>query len=503
LAATEDHVDSSATISDEYLKQQRELHQNPHYGEASLAYAPLVRELLQRASLMSLADYGAGKQNLKKRLDALGAPPFDYRPYDPAFPDYGPPREADLVCCIDVLEHIEPDRLAAVFADLQRITTKLGFFTIHTGAAFKVLSDGRNAHLIQQPASWWLPQLCERFEVRHVQSLPQGFWVIVEPRGRSESAIDAAAFAQLSSVPVQPPAAPVPAPARSQPARLLSYARRLARRSSRPVDPLALVLEKAIQHNAISPDALLKLKARLGWTQKMDYSRHDIFLHIDSPIEYHLRLRSCAKEADTVEWVEGFMNDGDVFYDVGANVGPYSLVAAKYHAGKVKVFAFEPAFLNFAQLCRNIHLNQCQRVITPLSVALADETSLGEFNYQGLLSGGALHTFGAPIDQSGAPFDPALIQPMLGYRLDDLIAQFRLPAPNHLKIDVDGIEFAVLRGAERTLASGTVKSLVVELEEGRNEQAISDWLLAAGFRLHAKYNRWTPRFVNCIFVRAS
>jgi FkbM family methyltransferase len=496
-------VDSSATISDEYLKQQRELHKNPHYGEASLAFAPLVKDLLQRAQLMSLADYGAGKQNLKKRLDALGAPAFEYRPYDPSFPDYGPPRAADLVCCIDVLEHIEPDRLDAVFAELQRITTKIGFFTIHTGAAAKVLSDGRNAHLIQQPAAWWLPQLGERFEVRHVQSLPTGFWVIVEPRGRSQSAIEAADLAHLSTLQTQPPAVPAPSPTRSRSARLLGYARRLTQGGVRAADPLALVLEKAIAHNAISPQALFKLKNRLGWTEKLDYDRHDIFLHIDSPIEHDLRLHSCAKEADTVDWIEKFMHDGDVFYDVGANVGPYSLVAAKYFAGKVKVFAFEPAFLNFSQLCRNVHLNHCQDIITPLSVALADETSLGAFNYQGLLAGSALHTFGAPVDSSGERFDPVLRQPMLGYRLDDLIAQFRLPVPNHIKIDVDGIELAVLRGAERTLKSGAVKSMVVEVEEDRNEQEITGWLLGAGFRLHAKYNRWTPKMLNCIFVRAA
>ena len=93
--------------------------------------------------------------------------------------------KADLVCCIDVLEHVEPIHLKAVLQDLSRITKKVGLFTIHTGPAVKHLSDGRNAHLIQKPASWWLPQLCEHFEIAQLERIPVGFWVVVEPRSSS------------------------------------------------------------------------------------------------------------------------------------------------------------------------------------------------------------------------------------------------------------------------------------------------------------------------------
>ena len=169
------------TISAEYLAQQKLLHRNPNYGVASLQYAPLVMEIAGRIKARSISDYGAGKCNLEKKLRELGKGDFQYFPYDPAFPEYGPPKKADLVCCIDVLEHIEPPYLEAVLADLRRITTKAGLFTIHTGPAVKTLPDGRNAHLIQQPASWWLPRLCGRFEIAHLQRVRNGFWVVVEP----------------------------------------------------------------------------------------------------------------------------------------------------------------------------------------------------------------------------------------------------------------------------------------------------------------------------------
>jgi len=170
------------TISDEYRKQQMELHENPNYGMASVQYAPLVAQLLEKSGAKTVADYGAGKCHLRNALHELGHKNFEYFPYDPAFPDYGKPKPAELVCCIDVLEHIEPEFLESVLNDLAKITRHAGFFTIHMGPAVKTLPDGRNAHLIQQPTSWWLPKLCERFEIVQLQQATGGFWVIVTPR---------------------------------------------------------------------------------------------------------------------------------------------------------------------------------------------------------------------------------------------------------------------------------------------------------------------------------
>ena len=170
------------TISEEYLKQQQELHKNPNYGVASLEFSPLVAQLVKQANIQSISDYGAGKKRLLEGLKANGVTPENYYPFDPAFPEYGEPKSADLVCCIDVLEHIEPTKLSAVLEELASITVGFGFFSIHMGPAGKVLSDGRNAHLIQKPTSWWLPRLCEHFnvlELRQHQIFGNGFWCIV------------------------------------------------------------------------------------------------------------------------------------------------------------------------------------------------------------------------------------------------------------------------------------------------------------------------------------
>jgi hypothetical protein len=147
-------------ISEGYLEQQKILHKNQNYGVASKQVAHLVDDLIVKFNVKSLCDYGAGKQLLRKSITQTVE---NYYPYDPAFAEYGEAREADLVCCIDVLEHIEPDLLDNVLNDLQRITTNKAFFTIHTGPAAKVLPDGRNAHLIQKPILWWQMKIKEKF----------------------------------------------------------------------------------------------------------------------------------------------------------------------------------------------------------------------------------------------------------------------------------------------------------------------------------------------------
>jgi hypothetical protein len=173
------------TITEDYRKMQQKLHENPHYGVASISFAPLVAKVIEAYKVKSLSDYGAGKQNLKKALISNGVTLQEYHPYDPAFPEYGEPSSADLVCCIDVLEHIEPDLIDNVIAELAEIVTKIGFISIHMGPAGKVLEDGRNAHLIQKPTSWWLEKFINHFEIIQLsmhQIMGHGFWMIIKPK---------------------------------------------------------------------------------------------------------------------------------------------------------------------------------------------------------------------------------------------------------------------------------------------------------------------------------
>lgn len=173
------------TITNEYLELQKQLHLNPDYCIASLSFAPIIAEIIKKANIKSLSDYGAGKKNLLLGLNNNGIKDIEYFPYDPAFPEYGGPVASQLVCCIDVLEHIEPELIDNVIKDLAGIVTNLGYFSIHMGPAKKILADGRNAHLIQKPCSWWLAKIVKHFEIVQLMShriMGNGIWMIVSPK---------------------------------------------------------------------------------------------------------------------------------------------------------------------------------------------------------------------------------------------------------------------------------------------------------------------------------
>ena len=163
-------------ITPGYLEQNRALHAVGNYGLSGQRWAPQVLSMCNFAKSRDLLDYGCGQRTLEK---ALG---FPIRNYDPCIPGLdATPEPADLVVCTDVLEHIEPDCLDEVLDDLQRVTKRLGFFVIANRPAQKILPDGRNAHLIQQPSSWWLPQLARRFRVIEVSEGTGEFGVVVAP----------------------------------------------------------------------------------------------------------------------------------------------------------------------------------------------------------------------------------------------------------------------------------------------------------------------------------
>jgi FkbM family methyltransferase len=160
-------------------------------------------------------------------------------------------------------------------------------------------------------------------------------------------------------------------------------------------------------------------------------------------------------------------------------------------------------------LCRNVFLNGCADSIVPLPVALSDKTALECFNYNNLSAGGSLHTLGVPVDFKGDPFTPVFRHLALSYRLDDFIRDFQIPMPNHIKIDVDGTEAAVLRGAKETLASASLRSLLVEAMPGTDEtNELLDTLKINGFSIDSKHDRLfvddsgrSVKVYNYIFVR--
>jgi FkbM family methyltransferase len=240
--------------------------------------------------------------------------------------------------------------------------------------------------------------------------------------------------------------------------------------------------------------AIGSVMERLPPPRTLDYGPHQIRLLVSST-EIGVRLVSAEKEPFTVEWIEQSIEPGDVFYDIGANVGAYSLIAAKTTANQARIFAFEPSPSSFLDLSRNVALNDCARSIVPLPFALwscnelltlaPGQTVAGAISRPDI-SGAAEHR----VDHRSSN-DEAGSVTIVGVPLDEVVERLGLPAPTHAKIDTDGYEVDVLLGAERTLARPQWRSIIIELdrEETPRNDEIRTLLADAGFGTHRRHAR--------------
>lgn len=166
------------------------------------------------------------------------------------------------------------------------------------------------------------------------------------------------------------------------------------------------------------------------------------------------------KEPETLEWIDSF-DQGDIFWDIGANIGLYSLYAAIGKAGQV--LSFEPGLSNAYILNRNIELNGLDGKAGVMPVALSGETAIGHLAMSMTEIGGAMSSFGSRNNdqQDSAKFH----QMTPGFDLDHFVEVFQPDFPNHIKIDVDGIELLIIKGAKTVLADQRLKSLSIEIDE--------------------------------------
>ena len=189
------------------------------------------------------------------------------------------------------------------------------------------------------------------------------------------------------------------------------------------------------------------------------------------------------KEPETIEWINGF-DRGDILWDVGANVGVYSLYAA---LRGVSVHAFEPAPGNYYLLSRNIELNGLDGRVASYCLAFNDETRLDSFYMSTTDLGGSMSSFGEATDWKGDAYTAKFKQSMLGFTIDDFIYQFSPPFPRHIKIDVDGIEKKIVKGAVQTLSDKRLQSVLVELNtDWKDYEEILKLFEATGLTLYKK-----------------
>ena len=164
-------------ITPEYQQMQQKFHeQRPDYGCSSSRYCDMVMKIAQQIGTRDILDYGCGKAHLQKGI------PFPIQNYDPCMPEYSKrPQPAEIVVCTDVMEHIEPDCVAAVLHDLQLLTKQVLILNIACRPAAKYLPDGRNAHLIQESPNWWLERLLPLFALTSFQIGKGEFTCLMTP----------------------------------------------------------------------------------------------------------------------------------------------------------------------------------------------------------------------------------------------------------------------------------------------------------------------------------
>lgn len=183
-------ANSATLISSEYQAQQQHLHETTEYGTMAQHYGPLVSQIATKLDITHLLDYGCGrKMGLLKSFKVNHK--VTYQGYDPGagLEELAtPPIPAQMVCCIDVLEHIEPPYLGNVLDHLTQLTEVVVFMSIHTGPAMKILPDGRNAHLTQEPIEWWLPKLWQRWDIQTMQKVgDHSYYVIAYAKPRLDA----------------------------------------------------------------------------------------------------------------------------------------------------------------------------------------------------------------------------------------------------------------------------------------------------------------------------
>jgi FkbM family methyltransferase len=161
---------------------------------------------------------------------------------------------------------------------------------------------------------------------------------------------------------------------------------------------------------------------------------------------------------------------GDTFYDIGANIGVFTLIAAQHTGAQGKVFAFEPHSATFARLLDNIAMNNLQQVVVACNFALNDKDGFFPFNYSSCEAGTSDSQLSSVLGFSGVEYQPEISELKYAVSIDSLIGSGEFAAPHHIKIDVDGNELPILRGMNKLLI-GPERPRTIQVEINKRSEA--------------------------------
>lgn len=187
-------------------------------------------------------------------------------------------------------------------------------------------------------------------------------------------------------------------------------------------------------------------------------------------------------EFDDMGFLLHFLRDKDLFIDIGANVGAYTILAS----GEVgaSTIAIEPIPSTFKNLIENININQIQEKVKALNIGLGSKKDILRFTQ-------SMDTVNHVATENESDTINIEVQ-----KLDTIILQKK---PLLIKIDVEGFETDVLEGSEEALKSEDLKAIIIELNGsgkryGYDENLIHINLLNHGFKPY-KYNPKTRKLL--------
>lgn len=221
----------------------------------------------------------------------------------------------------------------------------------------------------------------------------------------------------------------------------------------------------------------------------------EIFLSTVNPILNYRLDTFYSKEPETIDWLNN-LKSTDVLYDIGANVGLYSIYAG---ARGSQVLAFEPVYYNFSILNKNIAENNLGKAVVAYPIALSSKMEFGKMSLSNPTPGGAFSSFGKDGENEGI-----IQQGSISFSLDDLVENFDFPIPSAVKIDVDGLEAKIVEGMKKTLTNEKLTKILIEIEETlASSKDIISTITEAGFRIecHGSYPDDIHKVRNYIFSK--
>jgi FkbM family methyltransferase len=227
------------------------------------------------------------------------------------------------------------------------------------------------------------------------------------------------------------------------------------------------------------------LKRLLG-VQRIEFPTAEGTFWLDPASEFGQRLLTIGScEPELVATMRRLLRPGDIFADIGANEGYFSVVGARLVGQKGRVLAVEPQLRLQEVLRRNFALNDAADVILVRS-AVSDSAGVAQLNLAPSMNTGAtslMRRTRYALERETVPLRT----------LADIVAQTGLDRIDLLKMDIEGWEYEAILGSPALFTSGAIRAISLELhpdhlrDRGLDAQRIVDFLVGCGYRHAADF----------------